>query len=59
MYPKIVKMAEVISVWKKEGREQLANYGPIALKSVICKIFASLTKKRILAFVKATRVIDK
>ena len=50
IFPNVLKTSVVVPVYKSGDKNDITNYRPIALLSVISKVFESLIKERMLKF---------
>ena len=50
VYPSVLKVAKVIPLYKKGGKDECSNYRPISLLMHINKIFEKLIHKRLYRF---------
>ena len=57
IFPNKLKLAKVISVYKKRPADQLNNYRPISLLSSLSKIFQRLLHKPMLSFFNCNNVL--
>ena len=48
VYPEILKVANIVSIYKKGDATKMQDYRPIALLQTLYKIFAGLIKNRLL-----------
>ena len=59
MVPEDWKMANVTPIFKKGGRDDPANYRPVSLTSVPCKLMESLIKEKIVSHLEKNKLISK
>lgn len=59
IFPKALKSAVVIPLFKKGNRDDPSNYRPISLLPVFSKIFEKLVKSRAMSFLKKTGFLSK
>lgn len=57
-FPEELKVARVIPVHKKGDRDSLDNYRPISILPALSKIFESLLRKRLTAFLEGNSLLD-
>ena len=48
VYPESLKLASIVSIYKKVDATQMKNYRPIALLQALYNIFAGLIKNRLI-----------
>lgn len=58
IWPDILKIAEVIPIYKSGNKKDMGNYRPISLISNIAKIFEKIIHKRILNFVNKCKILS-
>ena len=59
MVPEDWKMANVTPIFKKGDRDDPANYRPVSLTSVPCKLMESLIKEKIVSHLEKNKLISK
>ena len=59
IFPKCLKIAKVIPIYKKGDRNKPENYRPISLLSSISKIFEKLILRRMMKFCEKNNIITK
>lgn len=50
VFPRLLKTSVIVPIYKSGGATDLTNYKPIAILSVISKIFELVVKNRVMAF---------
>ena len=58
-YPDILKIAKVISLFKKGDKTDIGNYRPISILSPINKVFQILLHRRLINFWEKSKVLSK
>ena len=59
VFPKCLKQAQVVPVYKGGEREDLTNYRPISLLSTLSKIIEKVVKKRIEGHITKNHILDR
>ena len=57
IFPKKLKVAKVVSIYKKGSPEEVSNYRPMSLLAIFCKIYEKLMYKRLYGFVTCKKII--
>ena len=57
IFPKELKLANVVPIFKSGEPEQVGNYRPVSLLSTVSKVFERIFYIRLLAFIKEQRIL--
>jgi hypothetical protein len=58
-FPNLMKIAEVLPIYKKGGKQEISNYSPIQILPFFSKILEILIYKRVVTFLNKHRMISE
>ncbi len=59
IFPNQLKIAKIIPIYKSSDRTLIENYRPIALLSVVSKIYEKIARARLIQYLDDNRIIDQ